>query len=116
MRASLDGAACELAIRVERSGAWRSGAPNRSWTSPSRPPLFNLGKLSREPYHRKFRIAEAIQALSFRSWLLPFSPLQFEWRMNGYGSHTYSFINAENERVWVGVTNPASPTDCFKRP
>ncbi|MCL4133319.1 UNVERIFIED_CONTAM: hypothetical protein GTU68_058977, partial [Idotea baltica] len=21
--------------------------------------------------------------------------------MNGYGSHTYSFINAENERVWV---------------
>jgi catalase len=36
--------------------------------------------------------------------------------MNCYGSHTYSFINGENERVWVGVTNPASPTDCFKRP
>jgi len=24
--------------------------------------------------------------------------------MNGYGSHTYSFINAENERVWVKFT------------
>ena len=21
--------------------------------------------------------------------------------MNGYGSHAYSFINAENERVWI---------------
>src|SRR5437588_650812 len=23
--------------------------------------------------------------------------------MNGYGSHTYSFINAQNERVWVKI-------------
>ena len=28
---------------------------------------------------------------------IPISPMH----MNGYGSHTYSFINAENERFWV---------------
>jgi catalase len=28
---------------------------------------------------------------------LPISPMH----MNGYGSHTYSFVNAENERFWV---------------
>jgi catalase len=36
-------------------------------------------------------------------------------QMNGFGSHTYSFINAKGERYWTGIgTGIGKPKGCSK--